>query len=195
MFDQWDVAVDGPEPTPPDDVLVEPWELCPDDSWLDELVAGDPERARSVAEILTDAERGPISAALAAELGAIDIETLTDDQKLAVAVAADRCVNHYEGVKASAVGAFAGPEPRDDRCEAAFAWCEIAGALRLGEGQARRLVHTGRRLRTHLRGTLAAMRAGDLSLAKAQTLVEATALLDADQCAAVEARVLPHAAG
>ena len=161
--------MDGPEPIPPDDVLVEPWELRPDDSWIEELAAGDPERPRSVAEILAEAERGPVSAALAAELGAIDLDALTDDQKLAVAVAADRCVNHYEGVKATAVGSFAGPEPRDDMCEGAFAWCELAGALRLGEGQARRLVHTGRRLRTHLRGTLAAMRAGDLSLGKAQT--------------------------
>src|SRR5947209_2899790 len=197
MFDRWDVAIDGPEPTPDDFPVeflpAEPWR--DNDAWLDELVAGDPERPRSIAEILAEAERGPVSAALAAELGAIDLDALTDDQKLAVAVAADRCVNHYEGVKATAVGSFAGPEPRDDMCEGAFAWCELAGALHLGEGQARRMVHTGRRLRTHLRGTLAAMRAGDLSAAKAQTLVEATALLDADQRAEVEARVLPHAAG
>jgi len=196
MFDRWDESLDGPEPSP-DDIPaeflpVEPWLDNPD--WLEELVAGDPERPRSVEEILAEAEHGPVSSALAAELGAIDLNTLTDDQKVAVAVAADRCVNHYEGVKLGAVGAFAGPEPRDDLGEAAFAWCEIAGALHLGEGQARRMVHTGRRLRTHLRGTLAAMRSGDLSGLKAQTLVDATAVLDAEQCAQVEARVLPHAA-
>src|SRR5438874_1762376 len=83
----------------------------------------------------------------------------------AVAVAAQRCVNHYEGVKLRAVGAFAGPEPRDDTSEGGFAWTDVAGALRLGEGQARQLTHQGRRLRTHLHRTLAGMLAGDVSLA------------------------------
>ena len=193
MFERWDVDLDGPEPVQPVDVPFEPWEVRDDDSWIDELLAADPERPRSAAEVLRDAERGPISAALAAELGAIDVDALDDDEKLALAIAADRCVNHYDGVKLAAVGAFAGAEPGSDRDEAAFAWCEVSGALALGEGQARRMVHAGRRLRTHLRGTLAAMRAGDVSMQKARTLVEATALLDADQCAMVESRVLPQA--
>src|SRR4051794_19679479 len=196
MFElvRWDEASDGPAPVPPvdldmfDDVPVS-------DADLDALAAGDPERPRTVAEILTDAEHGPVSAALAAELAAIEVDALTDDEQLAVAVAAGRCVNHYEGVKLRAVGAFAGPEPRDDRGEAAFAWSEIAGALTLGEGQARTLTHAGRRLRTHLRGTLAGMLSGEVSLAKAQTLIHATELLDEDQCARVEGIVLPHAAG
>src|SRR5690349_2909421 len=126
MFDRWDELVDGPAPSPddiPEEFLpVEPWRDNP--RWLDQLVAADPERPRSIEEILAEAERGPVSAALAAELGSIDVALLTDDQKIAVAVAADRCVNHYEGVKATAVGAFAGPEPRDDMCEGAFTWCE-----------------------------------------------------------------------
>src|SRR4051794_17900466 len=154
MFEsvRWDEASDGPEPVPPvdldmfDDVPVS-------DADLDALVAGDPDRPRTVAEILACAEHGPIDAALRAELAAINVDALSDDEQLAVAVAANRCVNHYEGVKLRAVGAFAGPEPRDDRCEAAFAWSEIAGALTLGEGQARRVTHCGRRLRSHLRGT------------------------------------------
>jgi hypothetical protein len=196
MFEvgRWDEAVDGPEPVPPPLGPVEPWEVCDDGSWLEELAAADPERPRTVAEILHDIEHGLIDAALQAELAAIDVNGLSDDEQLAVAVAADRCVNHYEGVKLRAVGAFAGPVPRDDRCEGAFAWNEISGALALGEGQARTLTHTGRRLRTHLRGTLAGMLAGDVSATKAQSLVHATDLLDADQCAQVEGIVLPHAA-
>src|SRR5436305_199369 len=192
--DRWDEANDGPEPVPPVDLDM--FDDVPfTDADLDALVAGDPDRPRTVAEILHDAEHGPIGAALAAELAAIDVTTLTDDQQLAVAAAADRCVNHYEGVKLRAVGAFAGPEPRDDRCEAAFAWSEVAGALSLGEGQARRLTHNARRLCTHLRGTLAGMLAGDVSVPKALTLIEATGQLDPDQCAQVEDIVLPHAAG
>lgn len=70
---------------------------------------------------------------------------------------------------------------------------EISAALRLGEGHARRLVYGARRLRTHLPGALTAMRAGDLSLTKARTLIDTTERLDPDQCAAVEARVLPGA--
>src|SRR5881409_3472949 len=129
MFEagRWDETVDGPEPVPPVDL-----DMFDDgpfsDADLDALVAGDPERPRTVAEILHAAEHGPISAALAAELACLDVSGLSDDEQLAVAVAAQRCVNHYEGVKLRAVGAFAGPEPRDDRCEAAFGWTEIAGA-------------------------------------------------------------------
>src|SRR4051812_4793016 len=190
----WDVARQGPEPAPPPPDPPEPWDTCPDDSWIDELAAGDPQRPRTVAEILGQAERGPISAALAAQPVAIDVTTLGDDERIAVAVAAQRCVNHYEGVKLRAVGAFAGPEPRDDTSEGGFAWTDVAGALRLGEGQARQLTHQGRRLRTHLHRTLAGMLAGDVSLAKAQTLIHTTELLDEEQCAQVEDLVLPRAA-
>ena len=188
----WDEASDGPEPVPPVDLDMFD-DVAFTDADLEALVAGDPERPRTVTEILAEAERGPIDAALAAELAAIDVSGLNDDQRIAVAVAAGRCVNHFEGVKLRAVGAFAGPEPRDDVSEGAFAWSEVAGALRLGEGQARTLTHNGRRLRTHLRGTLAGMLAGDVSLGKAQTLISATDGLDVDQCAWVEELTLPHA--
>src|SRR3954463_15140830 len=190
----WDVASQGPEPVAPVDL--DAFEDVPlTDAELDVLAAGDPERSRTLAEILAEAERGAISAALAAQLVAIDVTTLGDDERIAVAVAAQRCVNHYEGVKLRAVGAFAGAEPRDDTGAGAFAWTEVAGALRLGEGQARQLTHHGRRLRTHLHRTLAGMLAGDVSLAKAQTLIHTTELLDEEQCAQVEDLVLPHAAG
>src|SRR5436305_13741372 len=125
MFEpgRWDEASDGPEPVPPVDLEMfddEPFT----DADLDALVASDPERPRTVAEILHDAEHGPIDAALAAELARIDVTQLSDDEQLAVAAAADRCVNHYEGGTLRAVGAFAGPEPRDDVCDGEFARCE-----------------------------------------------------------------------
>jgi hypothetical protein len=188
--DGWDEAVDGPPPTAPD---------CYDEDaageWsIEELVAHDPERPRPVAEILAEAERGPVSVALAGELAAVDVDALDDDQRLAVAVAAGRCVNHYEAVRLRAVAAFAGPQPRDDTSAGAFAWCELGAVLTLGEGQARRQVHTAQRLASHLPGTFTAMLAGKVTLAKAHTLIDATEGLDVDQCAQVEARVLPHAA-
>ncbi|HMC72570.1 MAG TPA: hypothetical protein VKJ07_25680, partial [Mycobacteriales bacterium] len=190
----WDEAVDGPEPVPPVDLDLFD-DVAFSDADLEALVAGDPERPRTVAEILRDAEHGPIDTALSAELASIDVTSLRDDERLAVAAVADRCVNHYEGVKLRAVGVFAGPEPRDDVCEGAFAWSEVAGGLSLGEGQARKLTHAGRRLCTHLRGTLTGMLGGHVSLAKAHTLVHATELMDPEQCARVEDIVLPHAAG
>ena len=191
MFEAWDEAVDGPAPVPPVDLDMfdEPFTNAD----LEALVAGDPERPRTVAEILTVAERGPIDTALAAQLAAIDVNALADDERIAVAVAAGRCVNHYEGVRLRAVGAFAGPEPRDDVSEGAFAWSEISGALALGEGQARSLTHNARRLGTHLRGALTGMLAGEVSVPKAQTLISATEGLDTEQCARVEEIVLPHA--
>src|SRR5437764_14681872 len=159
----WDEASDGPEPVPPVDVDMYdvPLTEAEFDSEIEALVARDPERPRTVIEILAEAERGPIGAALAAQLAAIDVSGLNDDQRIAVAVAAGRCVNHFEGVKLRAVGAFAGPEPRDDVSEGAFAWSEISGALALGEGQARSLTHNARRLGTHLRGALTGMLAGE----------------------------------
>src|SRR4051812_37794777 len=98
MFEAWDEASDGPEPVPPVDL-----DLFDDvpftDADLDALAAGDPDGPRTVSEILAEVERGPIDAALVAQLAGIDVETLGDEQRVAVAVAADRCVNHYEGVK------------------------------------------------------------------------------------------------
>src|SRR4051812_48978553 len=129
MFEvpSWDVASDGPEPIPPVDL--DAFDDVPlTDAELDALVLGDPERPRTAAEILAEAESGRIDAALTSRLAAIDVTSLGEDERVAVAVAAQRCVNHYEGVKLRAVGAFAGPEPRDDMCAAAFAWTEIAAA-------------------------------------------------------------------
>src|SRR5690348_11992287 len=98
MFEpvEWDEAVHGPEPTPPPPAPPEPWETCADTSWVDELAAADPDRPRTATEVLAAVESGPIDVALAAQLASFDVETLTDDQRIAVAVAAARCINHYD---------------------------------------------------------------------------------------------------
>jgi hypothetical protein len=166
-----------------------------DDVAFEELIAADPERERTVAEVVAAAEGDPV----VSELAAVDLATATDDERVAVMVAAQRRINHFEAVKLAAMAAFAGPEPRDDvaanRSAAAFAWAEISAALHLGEGTARALTHTAQRLVSHLPATLAAMLAGELSYSKARTLNDATATLNRDQCAAVEERVLTKAGG
>jgi hypothetical protein len=201
MFDDsgWEDGAPDPLPSP-----LEDWEYDDDvafddpafdDVAFEELIAADPERERSVAEVVAAAEGDPV----VSELAAVDLATATDDERVAVMVAAQRRINHFEAVKLAAMAAFAGPEPRDDvaanRSAAAFAWAEISAALHLGEGTARALTHTAQRLASHLPATWAAMRAGELSYPKARTLNDATATLDRDQCAAVEERVLAKAGG
>src|SRR5438270_7842873 len=169
----------------------------PDESWnglddwsLEELVAADPERDRTVGEVVRAAECDPVGS----DLAAVDLTAASDDDRVAVIVAAQRRINHYEAIKLAAVAAFAGPEPRDDveaaRSAAAFAWSEISAALHLGEGTARAVTHTAQRLVSHLPATLAAMRAGDLSYSKARTLLDLTGAMNPAQCAAVADRVL-----
>jgi hypothetical protein len=167
-----------------------PWEIDYDTP-VEELAAADPDRPRSVAERLDDLEHGPVFS----ELAGFDLDAASDDERVAVAVAAQRWVNHFEAVKLAAVAAYAGREPRTDTCDEAFAWTEVAGALRVGEGTARATVANARRLVSHLPATLAAMRTGDVSFVKARTLIDATAAMDRGQCAEVEARVLAKAAG
>src|SRR4051794_21462229 len=189
MFEDrwWDDG--GPDPVPSP---LEDWE-CGQEPSLEELIAADPERDRTVAEVVRAAECDPVGS----ELAAVDLAKASDDERVAVIVAAQRRINHYEAVKLAAVAAFAGPEPRDDvdaaRSAAAFAWAEISAALHLGEGTARAVTHTAQRLVSHLPATLAAMRAGDLSYPKARTLLDLTGSMNPEQCAAVEHRVLSKA--
>src|SRR5947209_10288219 len=151
MFEDrwWDDGGPDPLPTP-----LEDWE-CGAEIPLEELIALDPERERSVAEVVAAAESDPVTS----ELAAVDLATASDDERIAVLVAAQRRINHYEAVKLAAIAAFAGPQPRDDveaaRSDAVFAWAEISAALHLGEGTARSLTQTARRLAVDLPGTLA----------------------------------------
>lgn len=172
----------------------QPWELCDDDSWIDELAANDPERPRCVDDVLRDAEQAPIDAQLAAEIASIEASALNSDQQVALMAAAARLENHYSAIKTAAVAAFAGPEPRNDTSAAAFAWCEVGAALSIGERHARTYVAEARRLATHLPQTLHAHRNGALSWWKAATLVRASWTLTREQCAELEARVLDKAA-
>ena len=174
---EWDAAPVPVEPVDlPDDCDLQ----LPVDPW-------------SVAEVLRAGEHDPVGS----DLDGLDLTVLSDDERVAVAVAAQRRVNHYEAVKLAAVACFAGPCPpagiRGELSAGAFAWSEIAAALHLGEGAARCTVTYARRLVSHLPATLAAMRVGTLSWGKARTVLDATAGMSVAQCRQVQARVLAKA--
>ena len=193
MFDDgWDGFDPDVEP-PPDGEMWTPWEGCDDDSWIDEIAALDPERELTVAEILHAAEHGPVEQIPLAALAGLDPQALTDDQQIALLVGYQRVENHGVGGRLRTVGVFAGPDPSDDRGEAAFAWTDLSAALHVGEGTARTMASDARRLRSHLPATLAGLVDGELSWFKARTLLEATNAMTAEQCAQVEDRVLEHA--
>src|SRR4051812_43177338 len=134
MFDEEWWPPEGDLLAPPLESEWRPWDTADDDaSWVDELAAGDPYRPRSVAELLHAAEHGPVEQMPLARLAQLDPASLSDTEQIALAVAAQRLENHAVGVRMRAAAAFAGPDPADDRGEAAFAWTDISGALHLGE--------------------------------------------------------------
>jgi Domain of unknown function (DUF222) len=89
------------------------------------------------------------------------------------------------------------PALRPDRCGVVmdeFAADEIAPLLRITRNAAHARLDFAVELTTRLPGTLAAQDSGDIDLYKARILTELTTVLDDQQAAAVEARVLAGAA-
>ena len=129
MFEDGWEGYDGAEPPPPEP---QPWESPDFAAWIDELAAADPGRSPTVVELLALAGGcDPVQSLL----GGLDPDRLGDGDKVSVVAAAQRQENHYAGVKLAGIGAFAGAEPADHRCEEAFAWCEISAALHLGKAR------------------------------------------------------------
>jgi hypothetical protein len=107
------------------DYGVQPWDTD-DPGWIDQIVAADPgddrpahllaalapvdeePAPRPVAEILTDAESGPVSPAGFTDLTRLDPEGLSDDEQVAVMIAWQRYEAHCAGMKLRAVAYFAG---------------------------------------------------------------------------------------
>lgn len=175
---------------PIDDEIPPAWDDPGFDAWIDELAAADPQREPTAGEVARAAE----SERLSSELAAVDVVALSDDERVAVATAAARWEAHYAAVRARAVAAFAGPAPEDTTCAAAFAWTDIAAALRLGDLSARQLVARARHLHGRLHATAAALLAGEITWGKAVAVIDASAPFTHEQCAALEQRVLPRAA-
>src|SRR4029077_11349248 len=113
--------------------------------WLQQLVEGDPDRRRSIREVIGDGERAPVTVDLIGELASIDPASVDDDAQVGLAAAWARVENYAAARKTEAVAGFAGPAPgpkadTDPRDASMFAWTSIAAALRLGDGESTRLV-------------------------------------------------------
>jgi len=197
-------------PLPPADTLpsaaaVAAWPDWPEptdeeiDRWWAERVAleeGEPPAAGDDdAAVVAAAEAEPLSPALVAALESVDVRGLDDAGLVSAAVAWTRVRNLADAQVAASVAELhsrssdVGPVSAH-RLVAA----EMGMALRLGTGGADRLVTTAVELAKRLPATLAAMRDGSMSWQKAATLADRTQVLDDATAAAVEARVLPHAA-
>jgi hypothetical protein len=182
---------------PPEPDWAAPW-ATDDESWVDELAAADPERVRSRAEILHDGEQAPVTPALIAELEdlsrslAVEPQTFDDADRISLAVAWARVENAACARTTAAVAAFAGRFPHTADEPEAFAWTDVAAALRLGDGHAITLTDVSRQLHQRLPATVELFLRGDLTWDKVRRLAERTMTLSDEQCLRVEQRVLPR---
>ena len=167
------------------------------DRWWAERLAMEGDQAPDPADaaIVGAAEGEPLSPTLVAALASVDVRRLDDAGLVSAAVAWTRVRNLADAQVATVVAAL---HERSADCGPVSAHrlvaAEIGMALRLGTGGADRLVSTAVELAKRLPATLTAMRDGSVSWQKAATLADRTRLLDDITAAAVEARVLPHAA-
>jgi hypothetical protein len=166
-----------------------------DDAWLAALVEADPEQAprRTATDALAEALAGPVSPRLLTELATIDPTKLGDDDRVRYVVVMQRMENYFCAAKVAGVAALAAGYDADG-CDGSFLWAEVAAALRLGDGAATALVHDARHLHSMLPETTAAFGRGELTWRKVSSLSGRTMPLNEEQCARVEARVLPRAA-
>ncbi|HEU5034415.1 MAG TPA: DUF222 domain-containing protein [Mycobacteriales bacterium] len=149
-----------------------------------------------VRDILTAGQQQPVTAHLVARLEMIDPASLDGNGRIACAAAWQRVANAAMARRAEAVAAVAESQESTDWADSVRAAAtELAAALALGMGAADLLTGTSVLLVARLRQTLAAAQRGDLSWDKVVSLAHATAPLSDEQACAVEARVLPRAAG
>ena len=107
------------------------------------------------------------------------------------AAAWDRVESHAAARKLAAIAELGrrNPGPLDEE----FTADQLACALADSRGHAGSLLDLAQALATRLPGTKAALLDGTISRYKAETVAGATALLDPDEAAAVEAKVLERA--
>ena len=135
---------------------------------------------------------GLAAAADAAAAGDDGFDGISEGELVGMLCAWDRVEAHAAARKLAVIAEVArrNPAPQD----AEFSADQVAYAL--GESRARgyELMDTADQLHTRLPGTRAALYDGTLSLGKARLIAIATALLDPDEAAAAEAKVLDRAA-
>ncbi|MBG6239212.1 hypothetical protein IWX78_002191 [Mycetocola sp. CAN_C7] len=91
-----------------------------------------------------------------------------------------------------AVGSSLSPRQKGEMVQRSFR-AEVAGVLHIPEGTAGQLIDDSSALMHRLPASLAALRAGDISLRHARVIVDQTSSLDEQTAHALEAAVLPFA--
>ena len=141
--------------------------------------------------------RAPVSGWSVGLLDAVPVAELSGRELVAALAEWDRVEAFAAARKVALIAELAGVsrergDPHTSDLE--FVPHEVAMALRMPLGAAQTEVHRASRLVTHLPGTWAAFRAGELNARHAARMVEATGMLDAAGCAVVETTVLPRVA-
>jgi hypothetical protein len=169
--------------------------ICADPAgWPEPAVDRDP-AGRTVGQVLADGEQAPMTVDLACALGRLAPAGLGDRDRVRLLVGLERAGAYFTARKMAAVASFARRDPVDSLDPANHAWAEVGAALRIGDGAASTLIYESRRLAHDLPGTRDALQRGDLTLAKARTMIDYAAGLTGAQRAELEAAVLSKAAG
>lgn len=151
-----------------------------------------------VAETLSSLASTGSSPGAMAVLAGTDLSVLGLDQRLDAIRAWERAAAWVCAQALAAVATLempdAGPDPvPTDLMVPDWTREELACALTLSVGEAARRLHLAADLRSRLPGTAAALRSGDLSLAKAEALARGVVNVSDQVASAVEAVVLPDA--
>jgi Domain of unknown function (DUF222) len=117
------------------------------------------------------------------------------NRALSEAQAAERAIAAAQARQLRALARIAElcPDPKGSAPFDEFASCQVAPALRWTDATATNQLHLAVQLTQRLPETLAALERGELDLRRARALADVTGPLSAEQCRAVEARVLPRA--
>ena len=145
----------------------------------------------SVAEVLASLQPGP---AAIGYLHSLNVAELDAEARVAVLQAWEAQAAWLAAESQPVLAAVAGPAPTEFNDDD-WGTFEVAAALRLSSRTAQDRVHVARTLTTTLGATLSALRAGAITTRHAAVLVEECLGLPAAVMSAVEARVLPKAAG
>ena len=147
--------------------------------------------APSVDEVIALGESAPMTPELIGQLAAVDVSTLTADQRVGLVVAWQRVSNYAEAQRSVAVVATVAACPDDPRAPRELnASHQLGAALGLGTGAADSLVADSTQLVEVLPEAQAMAVAGNLSWRKASSIASNTLGMAPDKAARVAEKVL-----
>ena len=152
--------------------------------------------APSVDEVIALGESAPMTPELIGQLAAVDVSTLTADQRVGLVVAWQRVANYAEAQRSVAVVAAVAACPDDPRAPRELnASSQLGAALGLGAGAADSLVAESTQLVEVLPQAQAMALAGNLSWRKASSLASNTLGMNPDAARRVAGKVLAKSWG